>query len=264
MDPLTNPVADRMRSGLPALGLTLRIAGTPEMVRVARASGHHFVRIDTQHSTFDLETIAAIAGAGLSAGFGTVVRASAPDDPAVGLILDTGIGGVIYPDIDGAEQARDAVALARFPPRGNRSYGGSYPHFDYRSTPVEQSMADIDAATLVGCMIESTTGLENVTDIAAVPGIDLLHLGMSDLLISMGRPGAYDDPAVWEALDRIVAVATEHGLFVGCGGAPTPEHQAEAIRRGALLVTTKADVNFTLAAATSWVEKVIQRPPDQI
>jgi 2-keto-3-deoxy-L-rhamnonate aldolase RhmA len=248
-----NPILERMRSGRPALGLTARLVSSIEIVRIARATGHHFLRIDTQHAAFDLETMAGIAGAGLLADFGTLVRAQRRDDPTVAMALDLGIGGVVFPDIENVEQARLAASLARFPPLGQRSYGGSYPHFDYRSVPVGEATSALDSFTLVGCMVESGSGVENAAAIASVPCVDLIHLGMSDLLISLGHPGEYDHPALWEALDRLVSIGAETGVFVGCGGAPSVEHQAEAIRRGALLVTTKADVNFLSAAATTWV-----------
>jgi staphyloferrin B biosynthesis citrate synthase len=259
-----NPILSRMAEGRTALGLTLRMVGNPETLRVARASGHHFVRIDNQHGVFDLETVAAVAGAGLSSGTGTLVRARGADDPDVALLLDVGIGGVVFPDIEEADQARAAVSATRFPPLGARSYGGTYPHFDYRGLPVDEAMSRLDRTTLVGCMIESARGMDQVAEIAAVPGLDLLHLGMSDLLISMGIPGDYDSAELWSALDRIIDVAADRGLHVGCGGAPTVDHQAEAIRRGARLVTTRADVNFLLGAAGDWVSALSDQLGDQI
>jgi 2-keto-3-deoxy-L-rhamnonate aldolase RhmA len=248
----SNPILLRMGQGLPALGLTVRIVTNSEVVRIARATGHHFLRIDTQHAPFDLETITGIAGAGLSLGFGTVARVRGVDDPDLGLILDAGIGGLVFPDVDNVDKAREAVSVSRFPPLGSRSYGGTYPHFDYAPLPVAEAMDRLDRATLIGCMIEGREGLENLEEISAVDGVDLLHLGMSDMLIALGRPGEYEHPEIWSILDRMVQLATAHGKFVGCGGVPTVALQAEAIRRGARLVTTRADINFLATGAAGW------------
>jgi 2-keto-3-deoxy-L-rhamnonate aldolase RhmA len=242
-----------MREGQPALGLTTRMARGAEAVRIARASGHDFVRIDTQHAAFGLETVAQIAQAGLAEHYPTVVRVRGLADPNAAVLLDAGIGGIIFPDIDDATQAAAAVSLTRFPPIGERSYGGSYAHFDYENVAPADAMVQLNQSTLLACMIESRSALENVEHIAAVPGIDVIHLGMSDLLASMGRPGDYDHPSLMSALDRIVSAAANNGILVGCGGAPTVEHQAMVIEHGARFVTTRADANFVIAGAREWL-----------
>ena len=63
---LTNPVKEIMQAGGVALGMTVRLGRSPDIARIAKATGHDFVFIDTQHSIFDLETIAAIAHTALA------------------------------------------------------------------------------------------------------------------------------------------------------------------------------------------------------
>jgi staphyloferrin B biosynthesis citrate synthase len=253
---LINPILNMMRADQPALGLTTRLLTGAEAVRIARASGHDFLRVDTQHAVFDLEAIKQTALAGLGEGFGTVVRVRGIADPDAAVMLDAGIGGLVFPNIDSAEQARQAVRIAKFPPFGERSYGGSYPHFDYEAVAPGEAMRQLNQSTLVACMIESSEGLDEVEAIASVPGVDVVHLGMSDLLISMGKAGRYDDPVVEVAMQRIVDAVGKAGTFAGCGGAPSVEHQAAAIAAGARFVTTRADANFLLAGAASWLDQV--------
>jgi staphyloferrin B biosynthesis citrate synthase len=253
---LINPVLTRMRAGQPALGLTTRLLTGADAIRIARASGHDFLRIDTQHALFDLEAMKQTALAGLGERFGTVVRVRSIHDPDAAVLLDAGIGGLVFPNIDTEEQARQAVRVAKFPPLGERSYGGSYPHFDYANVSPGEAMAQLNQSTLVACMIESSSGLDRVEAIASVPGVDVIHLGMSDLLISMGKAGDYDDPVVEMALRRIVDAVGEAGNFAGCGGAPSVDHQAAAITAGARFVTTRADANFLLSGAAAWLDRL--------
>ena len=250
--PLANSVKQRLAAGQPALGMSVRLGRSPDIARIARATGHDFIFIDTQHSIFDLETIAHIAHTALAIGIAPVVRVRGIDDPDVSLLLDNGVTGIVYPDIGTAAQARRAVETVRFAPVGRRSVGGGYPHFDYRSVPLSEGVPQLQDATLLVLMIETVEGLGNVEEIAAVRGIDVLHVGSNDLLMDMGKPGRFDDPAISAAQDRVIAAARANGIHAGCGGNRDVGRQAEAIRRGALFVTTQTDIAFLSAAANEW------------
>lgn len=249
---LTNPVKQRMQAGEAALGLSVRLARSPDIARIAKATGHDFLFIDVQHSIFNLETIIGIAHTALAIGVAPVVRVRGIDDPDVSLLLDNGVSGIVFPDVNSAEEARRAVARCRFPPVGARSVSGGYPQFDYRSTPISEAVPALDRATLVVCMIETAQGLAALEEIAAVPGVDVIHVGANDLLVSLGKPGRFDDPAVTEAMDRAIAAAAASGIHAGCGGNRDVARQAAAIRRGVRFVTTQTDIGFLTAAAGQW------------
>ena len=193
-----------------------------------------------------------MAQVALAIGVSPLVRVLSVDDPTVPLLLDNGATGIIFPDVNNAEEARRAVKAAKFAPIGARSVCGGYPHFDYRSVPLKQSVPALNEAALVVCMIETVEGLENVEAIAAVEGVDVIHVGSNDLLVNMGKPGQFDDPAIVAAQDRAIAAARAHGKFAGCGGNRDVERQAAAIRRGAQFVTTQTDMGFLAAAAGQW------------
>lgn len=249
---LTNPVRDKMKAGGIALGMTVRIGRTPDIARIAKTTGHDFIFIDGQHSIFNLETITGIAHTALAIGITPMVRVRGVDDPDVSLLLDNGVTGIIYPDISTAAQARKAVEVCRFTPLGKRSVVGGYPHFNYRPVPLRESVPQLNEACLLVCMIETVEGLNNIEEIAAVDGVDVLHVGSNDLLASMGKPGKFDDPDIIAAQDRVIRAAKTHGRFSGCGGNRDVERQAAAVRRGAQFVTTQTDLGFLAAAAGQW------------
>ncbi len=253
---LTNPVRDKMKAGGVALGMTVRIGRSPDIARIAKTTGHDFIFIDGQHSIFNLETITSIAHTALAIGVTPMVRVRGVDDLDVSLLLDNGVTGIIYPDISTAAEARRAVEVCRFPPFGKRSVVGGYPHFDYRPVPLSQSVPQLNEACLLVCMIETVEGLNNIEEIAAVDGVDVLHVGSNDLLASMGKPGKFDDPDIVAAQDRVIRAAKAHGRFSGCGGNRDVERQVEAIRRGAQFITTQTDLGFLAAAAGQWTAAV--------
>ena len=253
---LTHPVKERMQAGDVALGLNVRIVRSSDIAHVAKASGHDFIFIDVQHSIFNLETIIHMAHTAQAIGVAPLVRVRGVDDPDVSLLLDNGVMGIVYPDVNSAADARKAVETCRFAPLGKRSVCGGYPHFHYRSTPLTESLPQLQDSCLLVCMIETVEGLNNVEEIAAVDGIDVIHVGSNDLLVNMGKAGKFDDPAIIAAQDRVIAAAKKHGKFAGCGGNRDVERQAQAVRRGAQFLTTQTDVAFLVAAASSWTEGV--------
>lgn len=178
--------------------------------------GYDYVAIDGQHGLLGysgiLSGLMAIDAGAAAGGSGTVglVRVAANDASVIGQALDAGAHGVIVPLVNTADDAAKAVAAARYAPRGMRSYGPMRSQLRIGPTP-----AEADAATCVLVMIETTDGLANVEEIAAVPGISGLYVGPSDLSLALGasRPG---DPAIASsfasALDRIRAAADRNGI----------------------------------------------------
>ncbi len=249
---LVNPVKARMAAGQPAMGMTVRMGRSADIARIAKSTGHDFIFMDTQHSIFSIETLIHIAQTALAIDIACLVRVRGIDDPDVSVMLDNGVTGIVYPDVSTAEQARRAVEICKFPPIGKRSVVGGYPHFDYRPMSLTESVPQLNAVCLLVLMIETEEGLANVEEIAAVPGVDVLHVGSNDLLANMGKPGQFDDPDIVAAQDRVIAAAVQNGIFAGCGGNRDVKRQAEAVRRGALFLTTQTDIGFLTAAAGQW------------
>ena len=113
-DRLVNPVKARMQAGEVALGMPVRLARSGDIARIARTTGHNFIFIDCQHSLFNLETIGHIASTALGCGITALVRVRGIDDPDVSLLLDNGVMGIVYPDVNTAAQARKAVDICKF------------------------------------------------------------------------------------------------------------------------------------------------------
>jgi staphyloferrin B biosynthesis citrate synthase len=253
---LANPVLDRLRAGKAALGMSVRLSRSPDIVRIAESSGHDFIFIDVQHAVFNLETITNIASTALGSGIACIVRVRGINDPDVASLLDCGVMGIVFPDINTAQDAMKAVDLCRFAPIGSRSLTGAYPQFGYRSVPSAESINQLNTTCLVACMIESPEGMRNLDEIAAVPGFDVIHLGANDLLARMGKAGQFAGPDSIMAQDRVIAAARANGKYAGLGGDRDVAGQARSIRRGSQFLTTQSDIGLLMAGATQWTHGV--------
>ena len=244
---IPNPTKDLLKAGKIALGMNVRLARSGDIARIAKTTGHDFIFIDTQHSLYTVETIGHIAQAALGVGISPLVRVRSCDDPDTQVLLDNGVTGIVFPDISTAAEAQRAVNRAKFPPIGRRSVGGGYPILDYRATPMADCVRALDDNALVVCMIETREGLENVEEICAVDGIDVIHIGSNDLLAALGAPGTFGSPLHLEAVERIFNAARKHGKIPGIGGDRNVARQAEFIRKGARFITTNSEIAFILA-----------------
>jgi len=251
-----HPIKAKLRDGGVALGINVRLSRSGDIARIAKASGHDFLFIDAQHAIYDLQTIGHIAQAAQALGIAPLVRVRSVNDPDITVMLDSCVTGIVFPDVNTAADARRAVETVRFAPLGRRSLGGSPPQLDFRSMPTDKLMETLNAQTLLVCMIETMEGLENVEEIAAIPGIDILHVGSNDLLSDMGKPGQFDCPEIVAAQARVTAAARANGLFAGCGGNRDVARQAAAIRGGAQFLTTQTDIAFLMASAAQWTDGV--------
>lgn len=251
-----NRAKDKIREGEVALGLISRIVRSPEIALIAKRSGHDFLFLDSQHSALDLQTISAVSIAAAAAGVAPLVRVRGYDDPDMSLLLDGGAMGVVVPDVANAEQARAVVRATRFPPDGARSFAGPTLGLAYAAVSPGEAAQRLNEDTLVVCMIETPEGLKNAAEIAAVDGVDVLHIGCGDLLMAMGRPGEFASDEIAAAVRHVIAACKEHGKAAGFGGDRDRDRQRRYIDEGVRFVTTQADVALLLAGASQGVREL--------
>lgn len=241
---IENIALKQMRSGQAALGMQIRLGRSGEVAALAGATGHDWIMLDLQHSGIDIATIVEISLASYGSGVSPLVRVAGTGNPDTVRLLDAGVMGVILPDARSAEEAREFVRQCRFPPLGNRSVTTGYVTLGYEPLHISEAANILNRETLVVCMIESLAGVEQMEDIAAVEGVDVVHLGCNDLLMEMGLPGQFDSPELAAIVDRLLKVCERHGKFAGVGGDRNVERQRAFIQAGGKFVTTDSDLGF--------------------
>ena len=226
-------VLERLHAGEPVLSLGLRNARTPEIVRLAAGAGFGVVWVDLEHSSVGIDAAAQLAATAADLGLEGWVRTPERDYGVIGRLLDAGVTGIIAPRIETPEEARQLVAAARFPPKGLRSQIALLPQANYRRLPASELMSIAERTTSVHILLESATGIANAEDIAAVEGVDALHVGVNDLSVDLGHVGIPGHPEVIAACQKVIAAARRHGKLAAVGGLPDPTHVQELIRAGA-------------------------------
>jgi 4-hydroxy-2-oxoheptanedioate aldolase len=111
-------------------------------------------------------------------------------------------------------QVQALVKAAKYPPVGQRSWGG-YTMLQSAGVTAGEYLQQANRETLVMAMIETQEALDNLDAIAAVPGLDGLFVGPSDLSIALSNGAKIDrlGEATLNAMKKVVAACKKNGLI---------------------------------------------------
>ncbi|MEA2649954.1 MAG: hypothetical protein QOG61_2389 [Candidatus Binataceae bacterium] len=212
----TNHLKTKLAAGEAAFGTMVFEFVSAGLPAVLAAAGAEFVIYDMEHSGIDFPQMKDQFSFARGLNLVPLVRPPAKTYADVSKLLDLGAMGLMLQMVESAQEISEIVSWTRYPPRGVRGaiFGGA--HDDYLGGSIEEKMIGAGERTIIMPLIETRRGLEAVDEIAAVDGVDGLHLGQFDLTVSMGIPGQFDHPDFQRAVDRILAACKRHGKFAGC------------------------------------------------
>jgi 4-hydroxy-2-oxoheptanedioate aldolase len=210
-----NPVKRKLAAGEPTFGTWLSI-GELYATRVLARMGFDWLTLDLEHSPIDWAHAAALFGAVADAGCVPLVRVPEGSHHYIKRVLDAGAWGIVVPMVDTVEQARRAIAAAKYPPQGNRSVGGGMGAMNFGTTSDEYYRRANDEIVVV-LQTESPQGIANAPDIYALPGCDAIFVGPNDLQFQMRRAdGQFPAPEEHEAaIQEVIAVGKRVGTPTG-------------------------------------------------
>ncbi len=248
---LGNPLMDRLRAGGLALSMIVKQMQSVDIAIAAHTAGYDAINIDLEHSVISESAAAQICLLAQSVGITPIVRVPTHDAHYINRILDAGALGIVAPHVESADDAYRVARAARFAPRGERSVSSSWPQLGYKKYPASTARKLLDDATTVVVMLESPQAIERAHEIAQVPGVDILHVGTSDLCDAMGIPGQFEHPRIAECLAHVVDACRQNGHFAGCGGlGNNPEVMQSMLSLGVRFLTGGNDWAFMITEAT--------------
>ena len=257
-DILRNNVKEKLARGEVVSSMTVRLIRSIEIARIAKTAGFDMLYIDLEHSPLTIDATGQICMACLDLGVMPAVRVPANTPEYIGRMLDAGALGIIAPHVRSAAEAREVVKAAKLPPQGERSNTAPLPHLHYRSFPAAEATAKaINDATMVIVQFESADALEHADEIVAVEGVDIVLVGLNDMLADMRARRAIRPSEGARDLRPVIDACRKHGKHCGVGGlASRPDLMAEYVRMGARYVSTGTDLAFLLAASTDKAKQI--------
>ncbi|MGI9473273.1 MAG: HpcH/HpaI aldolase family protein [Rubripirellula sp.] len=218
---------DKSRLGSPLRGTFLSL-GDPLVARMIAQLGFDWILIDLEHGAGTEGALPNLLLAVEGSDCSPIVRVVSNDQDCVKRALDLGAVGVMIPYVSTAEEAAAAVAYTRYPPHGCRGVASSTIATGFGLNTDAYHAANLDK-TLVIVQIETQEGVENIDQIAAVDGVDVVFVGPLDLSFNLGCPKQFDHPDLQNAFDRIVTACGRHNTAVGIlsSEASIDQHRAQ-------------------------------------
>jgi 4-hydroxy-2-oxoheptanedioate aldolase len=249
-----NGLKQHLAAGRPTFGTWVSLAH-PWSTRVLARAGFDWLTVDLEHAPIAWDEAALMFALIADNGCVPLARVPAGSHDHIKRALDGGAWGVIVPMVDTAAQAAAAVAAAKYPPVGERSTGGGLHALSFGTTTADY-YANADDQIVVVVQIESPTGIANLRDICAVPGVDAVLVGPNDLRTFMRTASGPPSAAEFEAaIERVRTIGAETGMPTGIVTFD-PESALARAASGMTLIGVGSDVLFMTTRATEVLQHI--------
>jgi 4-hydroxy-2-oxoheptanedioate aldolase len=255
---------NQLRKGLPKMGLFVN-SHSPTVAEQLAHSGYDWLLVDTQHGPMGYEKLSAMLIGIANGNVKSLVRVGGYNDrPGIQQALDLGADGVLVPYINTAEEARQAVSCTKYPTVGTRSV--YFPQRSMNKAGLLGYAGNFNNDGIIALQVETASCIENIAEIAAVPGVDILFLGQNDLCMSMGLyekykfPDMYTSPELDAATKKLVEHARKNNVILGLFLFGTAR-VGEFLEKGFSFISVGNDLHHVLTQAGAYVgdmEKVSQ------
>jgi 4-hydroxy-2-oxoheptanedioate aldolase len=190
---------------------------SPIAAEILAGAGFDWIVIDGEHAPNDITTLLPQLQAMRGGTAEPVFRVPWNEPVIIKRALDVGARSLLVPFVQNAEEARKAVAAARYPPLGIRGVAVTPRATDYGRIQGYHRNAHLETCVLV--QLESKAALNEIEAVAAVEGVDGIFIGPSDLAAAFGHLGNPEEPevqaAITDAAKRIRAAGKSAGILTG-------------------------------------------------
>ena len=253
---------NKLRQKLSGAGPIFGMAFYSQSLAIMEIIGHSgldFVFIDCEHTPLGVDAqLENVIRAADYSGLGTVVRVKGNDEHMIRNALEFGADAVCVPHIRNAADADQAVRCGKFPPWGIRGAAGDARSahygagaFDWKEY-VEQSNKD----TLIVPLAEDREFFDNIDEILAVKGVELVNVGPLDLAMSLGLPSP-TAPEVESRLDVLLKKAVQKGTHIMLPALPTTLEQArKLVAKGAKAINLRNDLICVKTICKQYIDDI--------
>ena len=214
-----NRLRQKLDAGLPTLGTHI-LSCWPTLVELIGAAGGHYdyVEFTAEYGPFTMHDLDNLGRAMEVAGIGGMIKIEQGEYTHQAMrAIGSGFQSVLFADLRTVEDAKACVAAARAETPGNRRGMGLTGVGMRRDVGVVWeggSPAYVNALddVVVAIMVEKRECVEDLDNILAVPGIDMVQFGGSDYSMSIGQTGKRGSPEVKAAERKTIETCLKLGI----------------------------------------------------
>jgi len=223
------------------------------VAEVMAHAGYDIAMIDLEHGPGSVLDAISIMQAIQGTDCLPVIRATDSNAATIKRIMDIGPAGIMVPSIRNVKEARDVVKACRYGPAGNRGAAPPILRASGYGKDVEGYLNWLESEFLLIGQVESKTAVEQIDEITAVGGLDMIFIGPTDLSASLGKLGDFSSDDFKDAMRKIEKAVLNAGKLLGC--IPFPGYSSKYLyQSGYSFVVAGADNMLLLEAAKNDVQ----------
>jgi 4-hydroxy-2-oxoheptanedioate aldolase len=240
MDLPANPFKRAIKAGRQQIGLWSSLS-SHLTVEILAGSGYDWLLLDTEHSPNELPMVHSQLQAATGGTAHPIVRPPWNDMVMIKRFLDIGTQTLLIPYVQTEEEALQAVASTRYPPKGVRGFASA--SRASRFGRVKEYFNRYEEELCVLVQVETRLSLDNLEAIANVDGVDGVFIGPGDLSAGLGHLNDAAHPevqsAIADAIKRIKACGKAPGILT-----PDEKQARRYIELGTVFTAVGSDLGL--------------------
>jgi 2-keto-3-deoxy-L-rhamnonate aldolase RhmA len=232
-------------------------SGSAINAEIVGKAGFDWVTLDLEHGAgTENNLIYQLLAFGGSQTF-KIVRVEALVRQRVSRVLELGADGILFPQIQDAHEAGQAISYMRYSPDGVRGMASMVRVTDFGQS-FEEYYKGYKDNVLGIIQIETLESLNHLDDIASIDGVDVLFVGPSDMSLALGVFQQWDHPRYMETLERVRDAAWKAGKATGAL-MRSPDEYEKYYDLGFRMLGCGADTVFVQQGALGMVAEMNER-----
>lgn len=254
-------VLKKLREGKVATSIKLNMAD-PRVAEIAAMCGFDCIWIDLEHVPNDMSTIENVVRAAKVYDTDVLTRVSKGCYSDFIRPLEADSTGIMVPHIMSLEEAKKIVYFTKFHPIGRRPIDGGNADGAYCLIDAKKYMEDANNERFTVIQIEDPEPLDELEEICALPGIDMIFFGPADFSQGIGYPSQMGHEKVLETRREVARIARKHGKFAGTVG--SKDNQDMLIDMGYQFINLGSDVRALANYFSDITEKCTDKTAKEI
>lgn len=176
---------------------------------MAKDAGFDYIRIDNEYIPFDPAKLAELIRTANHLDLMAFVRISRMED--IVSLISFGVNGIIVPDCNTVERAKEAIERIKYAPIGSRGMNPGCRAAHLAGMPGREYLRKGNDYVSLTIQIEDIKAADYIDDLISLEGVDMVSSGRNDISQSLGIPGEATHPKVLEMEDLIIRKSLQYG-----------------------------------------------------
>lgn len=253
-----NKLKERLKKGEVMLGALIAECRSPNIAQLFATAGFDWLFIDSEHSSFSIETIASLVVSCRAADIASIFRVPGKECLYwVTRYLDSGVQSLLVPHVETKQEVIKIIEAAKYYPLGKRGMALELAHSDFQVfKKASEIVRDANQETFIGIQIESVEAAEKIDELISIEGVDLAFIGPWDLSQSLGIPGEVKNPKLTEIIRKAVKACQNYDVVSGIAVGNDIDMAKMWIEEGVKMILVSSDVGLILEAGTMYTKKL--------